>query len=55
VLKYLSVILEIMAFLTHILGGNCSQVPTLFLQTSHFPHHKKCPLNKRKRWHSTAD
>jgi len=31
VLKYLSVIFEIMALLTHLLGGNCSQVPTLFL------------------------
>jgi len=30
VLKYLSVIFEIMFFLTHLLRGNCSQVPTLF-------------------------
>jgi len=31
VLKYLSVIFEIMAFSTHLLGGNYSQVATLFL------------------------
>jgi len=31
VLKYLSVIFEIMAILRQLLGGICSQVPTLFL------------------------
>ena len=52
VLKYLSVIFEIVAFLTHIRRGICSQVPTLCLDKL-FPH-LNCLLNKRKRWQSIA-
>jgi len=52
VLKNLSVIFEIVAILTHVPRGICSQVPTLSLDKL-FPH-LSCPLNKRKRWQSTA-
>jgi len=38
VLWYLSVILEIMASLTHLLGRIFPQSVHIFLQTSHFPH-----------------
>jgi len=40
-LKYLSVILEIMAFLTHLLRSNFCPVPTPFSPDKTFPHPSK--------------
>jgi len=48
VLKYLSVIFEIRAFLKHLIGGNFEQSPHIFLQTRHLP----CPS---KRSFSTTE
>jgi len=43
-------------FLIYILGGNCVPSPTPFSpDKAIYAILIKCPLNKGKRWHSTAD
>jgi len=55
-LKSRSVCLEIRAFLTHLFGGNCTPVPAPFAPDKDiYATPVKSPLNKGKRWHSTAD
>ena len=48
VLKYLSVILEMRAFLKHVFGGNCVPAPHIFLQTRHFPCSSERSFEQRK-------
>jgi len=55
VLKCPTVVLN-QGFLTHLLGGNCAPFPTPSSPDKAITITPiKSPLNKRKRWHSTAD